>query len=154
MAEAIVTEAREPVKLLENRFGLTEHMQQSWFVTAPDAHTIEDILDVHYWTNVANKLRPFDEIKVASESGKFLLILHVAAIAKASAKVELLHKYEFKAPKEAIESRGANYVAKWRGPYGKWGVLRLSDSTLMRDKFPNEEDAWAYIAGLNQALAA
>lgn len=147
-------DAIEPVKLLEHNFKLAETMHNTWFVTAPESVTIEDVLVPEFWTHCARMLRPCDEIKVYSESGKFRLHLHVRAVSRVAARVDVLSRHEFKVEGSAVEVLGDKYTVKWRSPQSRYAVYRVADNSLVKDRFQSEDDAYTYIRDLDRTLAA
>ncbi|WP_036258183.1 hypothetical protein [Methylocapsa aurea] len=133
--------------LNESRFKLSEHAFNRWFVTAETGTTIEEILHRDYWRHIARNLRPYDEIRVAIDSGDWLLVLHVASAGATWANVVELQRFEsLKAGASAVaQDEGEGLHVDWRGPHARFAVMRKSDGNVVKDKFQDRALAEEYI---------
>ena len=151
MSDAKAAEQKEPVKILEGRFGLASYLSNVWRITTPDDVTEKDIMRPEFWAHVANRLRPCDEIIVIPDNQKFRLHLIITGSGKQWAKVEKLSRHDFKTESEDV---GSPHMIKWRGPVAKWSVIRKSDGAIMRDRLESDEDAHRAARDLDNAIAA
>ena len=138
--------ALHPTKFLGAEFVRTLH------VANPEVGTpYADVLEPEYWVHIASRLRPFDRIEVVPEDGSYFAELFVQDAGRLWAKVVEPRFVSF----ETIEKNDPlnGYEIKWRGS-AKWGVVRLSDNTAMKDGFSSKGEAEKYIRAHVKALAS
>lgn len=144
-----MSDTRAP-RLATSRLSLAEHKRSIHFVT-PEAGTAPDaLLDPAYWTHVARLLRPLDRIEAVCEDGTWhqeLLVQYAGTIEAKVARLSLTKLDEVDA--EAMESDVAE--VKFRGPVGKWSVVR-KDGQVLKDGM-SKADAVEFLAGLKPKAA-
>ena len=148
-----IEEKKEHRQLLETRFSLAEHKRNVWFVVPEDGTTPDETLEAAYWSHAAPKMRPCDEVIIHSENGAWRLHLHVLATGRNWAKVTVLSKHDFGVV-EAQAVSSPDFEIKWRGPNGKYAVIRKSDGVVIKDKFDSDPAASAYLADYRKTIGA
>lgn len=140
------------MKLTINRFQSAEFTRHIWVVTPEHGTAFEDVLKPEYWSHVSAKMRPTDRIEVNAEDGSYFAELIIIAAGRQWAKVSVLRKVDLE---RATEGNGdAQFEVKWGGPHHKYRVIRLSDGHVIKDSFPDKEEANKYIAQHIKTLAA
>lgn len=111
------------------------------------------LLEPSYWAHVAAMFKPRDRIEVYPEDGSYYAELFVVAAGRQWAKVVELRKVDLNAG-AAIPVPAAEFVVNWGGPSHKHRVIRKSDNTVLKSGFSTPEEANAWLADYQKALAA
>lgn len=140
------------VQLNGNRMKEAEFWRTLWVVNAEPGTTKKDLLKPDYWAHVASRFKPLDRLEVRSDDGSFVAEYLVLTCERTYAKVKEIHWYDLEGkevgvPDEALEE----FEHRWRGPHGKWSVVRKSDDALMIEQLPNKETALQWIANKKAA---
>jgi hypothetical protein len=155
MAEPAKIETKKQTPLTVSRFQESSYAQNTWFVTAPPHTKVEDLLEVEYWRHVGDKLKPFDEIKAITEDGLWYARFLVVSCDRVWAKVKLLEQHDLSVDmKEIPLSSNDNYSVKWKGPIGKYAVVRKSDGSVLKDGLTTQLDGYQWLDGYIKSLAA
>jgi hypothetical protein len=139
-------------QLHPSRFALAEHKRNVYFVTPPEATTLDDVLQPVFWSHVAARLRPTDRVEVHAEDGSWFAELAVRDAGHLHAKLVPLRVFEF----DAIEPQAssADHEVCWKGPHHRWAVMRLSDRQLVKSECASREEAQMWLAGNAKMLRA
>lgn len=118
--------------------------------TTPIRTPFEDVLEPEFWSQVAYKLRPGDEITVHTDDMTYTGRLYVRDVSKPSmsslpnravvAKLAFLQL----GPLEK-DLRTKTHEAKFMGPHLKWCVIALEDQAVLKDGFSTAEDAQGWM---------
>ncbi len=131
--------------LLESRYDLAEHKPNQWFATVPEGVEPNDLFQTAYWSHVAYKLRPMDEIIVTNDACAWRIHLLVEDAWQVGARVAELGRHSL-APLEQPETEHDLRI-QWRGPHSKWCVVRR-DGVLIKDKMPTRELAMQHMTAM------
>lgn len=126
-------------------------------VILPDGVPFDVVNDPHFWSYVAKRLSPFDEIQVIPEDGSWIAELYVVQCGDFGARVALRSKTTLEAI--AIEDAAIpqGYSVKFSGPVVGWSVLRGSERIYPPKpytKAADKADAIAWLKSYTRTLAA
>lgn len=138
-------------KLGESNFRPAEFVTRRWSVTLEDSTPYERLFDSDYWSHVAKKMQIGDIVEVHAENRTWFTELYVVYAHRQAAKVVELRKVGLASAPE-IEDIPSPFSVKWRGPNGKWAVMRGND--VMQSGFVSVEEAEIAKANLTRNLAA
>ena len=128
------------------RFALSEHTNQDWTVTVETGTSLEDILNVAFFSNVANRLRPYDRIRVRIDTGEFYAELLVLGCGKTWAKTVPIFSMDLAAKAdEKMQESNDEYRVQWRGPHLKFCIIRNSDNEPVKERLETKADAEAWL---------
>lgn len=115
--------------------------------------TREQIEDPGFWSHVAAKLRPYDEIRVLRDDGTIYAKLLVLGCDRTWAKVRVL-MWESLTTKDVAQSQDADFKIEWKGPHRKHCVIRASDSEIVHDGATSKADAQVWLDNYRRTVAA
>lgn len=137
------------VKLSEADMQTAESVQQLWLCTPPPGTSPDDVLTPTFWVHVARKLRVMAKVAVMPKDGKWYGEYLVTYVNGLEAKVDSLL---FKKLEDVKPTSESDYEVKWISPPCKFGVIRKSDKTRIKDGFEKEADAQAWARANEKAL--
>lgn len=140
-------------RLSESQFNLQSFKTNRWAVIPTDGTQFDKLLERSYWTNVARKLRPCDIIEVHAADGSYFAELYVRSASSLEATVVVLRHQDLAAV-EAPASDGPEYFVKYRNPAARFGVLRVSDRSVLKDGFQTAELAEGWLRDYRRSMAA
>jgi hypothetical protein len=125
-----------------------------WVITAHENTKPEDLLRLEYWTNVAEKLKPYDKIEARADDGTWYAEYLVVESERLWSRVCLLNKVDLdEAPKSDEARPEAEFRVEWKGPAHKWSVIRSSDSAMVKEGLGSRTEANAWVAARMKAGA-
>lgn len=142
------------IKIPEARFKEAQYARSHWFVIAEYGTTLEDIKKPEYWAHVAKSLKPCDEITVISEDMTFKVNLDVLEASRLWARVFVTDFIEYTSVGEMPDTPSPDYKIKYAGPHNKYQVVRLSDSSVVKETFADEDQARLWLKDYVRATAA
>lgn len=152
--------AKPNPQLDADRFKTAEHERNVWTATVEPGITREQITNSAFWSHMAAKLRPYDQIEVRCDDGRFFGQLLVMSAERTWAKVRVLAWHDFtrdvtqaQPKKDDPDAPPVNYKVEWKGPHKKWCVIRLSDSTMVHEEAASKEDAQRWLDGHLRVVA-
>jgi hypothetical protein len=157
-----MAEFAKAARLRADKFTTAEQSLQVWIAVADAGTAPEALLDPAYWAHCAQSVRwsedqarkakrPFlAEIKAYAEDGTWRMELKITRSGPGEVFVKQLSLTMLDA---AAESEAAGYIVKWRSPSAKWGVVRPSDGTVLKDGFADKGEAAAWMTTHLQAAA-
>lgn len=135
------------------RFSLNEHANQDWTVTVESGTSLEDVLNPAFFSNVANRLRPYDRIRVRVDTGEFYAELLVLHCGKTWAKTVKLYSFDLtKKTAEKVETGSEEYRVQYRGPHLKFCVIRVSDNQPVKERLDTKLDAEAWLVNYSKVV--
>lgn len=151
---AVVKEDAVLKPLSEARLKLTvasaADVGNQFAATTPIRTPFENVLEPEFWSQVAYKLRPGDEITIHTDDMTYTGRLYVRDVSKPSmsslpnravvAKLAFLQL----GPLEK-DLRTKTHEAKFMGPHLKWCVIALDDQAVLKDGFSTAEDAQGWM---------
>lgn len=144
-AAKLVEVEKKPINILPSQLTNRETVQQQFVLTAKPEQAPEDFEDPRAYSTIAEKIRPTDEITVIHEGGDWMMKLYVIATSRQWVRV---HRYHFSDLKQAMEGVSApdegvydEYDVKWRGPHGKFAVVRKEDNSVISSGHEDREAA-------------
>jgi hypothetical protein len=142
------------ITLKESNFQSNEFWFPTWAANAELGTTKEDLLKPAFWAHVAPKLRPGAIVLVRAEDNSFFAQLFVVDSGRTWAKMHILLFVEMDAvASPEIPSGDGEFTVKWAGPQAKFRVTRVSDKAVMKDGFPNKNEADKWIIDYQKALS-
>lgn len=140
-----------PKMLAESNFRLAQYVTNRWSVTLDDATPYDRLFEADYWAHVGRKMQIGDIVEVHAENGTWFAELYVVGAHRLAAKVVEMRKIDLAAAPE-VSTVASPLSVKWRGPNGKWSVMRGND--VMQSGFQTAEEAEMHKAALSKTLAA
>lgn len=117
-------------------------IKRTWDLTPAEGTTVENLLNPEFWSHIAAKLQPDDQIWVTPADRNFVAHLLVVDCTNLSARMQVLSHHEID-PVSAHEDD--RYEVKWGGPKHKWRVLRKSDAAVVEHGFASRGAAYKHI---------
>lgn len=157
MAEAPKQRAAEepgrqlpPARLKGREFANQDHA-----ATVEQGTTVEDLKRPEFWSHVAPKLRPYDEIRVSVDDGTFYARLLVLSVGRNWAKTHVLENHTLTSKDvDMTQAEGYDgYEVKYRGAHCKFSVIRKADSTVIHEGMTSKAEAETWLAGHLKQLA-
>jgi len=129
--------------LRSKKFIQAEHINTRWTALIK-ADEKESIANPEFWTQVSEKLKPFDHIEVQTEDRTFWADLLVLACGRGWATVQVLNFVEVEnvSIDSVEEVEGLKIIH--RGPQLNWCVIRKNDGTILQENLPNQGAAHRY----------
>lgn len=132
----------------------TETAIATWHHQVEFGVSPEEIMLPEYWANVVrHQLRPGHEIIVVAADYSWRAHLMVRAVGQSEAHVGLIHAQTFGSKPQVTAAESA-YRIEWRGAQRQYGVIRKSDSAVVKENFPDEMTAQKWIISHDKAMAA
>lgn len=135
------------------RLPLFTNAAARYRIFAPEGQSIENVCEKTYFEHVTRMLKPGFIVEVLAEDGTWYAELMVRAVSAREAQVGVLSHTVFDGTAEPSEV-DTGYEVKWRGPKGKFTVMRTSDGETVKAGFDSKEAASVWLAGHTKALAA
>ncbi len=129
-----------------------EHYQTVFWHEPAVGTEFQDLLKTEYWTHVARQMRPFTVVKIVPEDLSYYAELLVTAVGPLSASMQVLRE-----PLKitANQATGDNeFEIKWVSPTRKFGVVRKSDGSMLKDGFETKERADTWRRDHSKVMAA
>lgn len=130
-------------RLSEAEFSLTESVQMMITVTPPVGTKREEMLEPIFWSHVARRMKPMTEIRAMPRDGAWYGIYLVIYADHLQAKLKEIGFWDLDTLSEP-ESETDEYDVKWISPPVRFGVIRKSDKSVIKDKFQTKEQAYAW----------
>ena len=142
------------MKLETARFSLDEHVNQGWTMTVEAGTVLEDVLKPEFLANVSSQLRPYDRIRVRTDTGEWYAELLVLTCGRVWAKLIPLFSIDLTSKDVDITQSEASdkYFVQYRGPHLKFCVLRNSDKESIKEHLETKLDAQAWLAAYTAAI--
>ena len=148
--------------LAEHEMLSAEFAQNVWTVTVPPGTKVEDLEEPIFWTNVAVKLRMWDELRChyRHSDGMWMAKFIVTACDDEKRTWAKIKRTEFHklvegsaqaVPAEPMKHK--EFEVKLRGPQG-WSVVRKVDGKIMMERGKLPEDANYWIRNYEAKVAA
>lgn len=128
------------------RFSLDEHVNSNWTMTVEAGTSFEDVCNPAFFSNVAARLHPYDQIRVRIDTGEWYAILLVVDCARTWAKVVPLI-----APIKLVAEGGepaevdSQYEIKFLGPHKKFCVIRKMDKEAIKEQCATKQEAHSWL---------
>jgi hypothetical protein len=152
-APAVMQAPPKVAPLAADRWQLGEFLNARHAVCLPAGTPFANVLSPEFWANIV-RLRPDDIIEVRTEDRKFYAELLVLARGRNWATVAVIRNpVELKSAALPPSDTSA-YKVEYAGSHAQWRVLRASDNSVMRDKFPTEDAALLWVRNTERAQAA
>lgn len=139
--------------LAADRWQLGEFLNARHAVCLVAGTPFENVLQPEFWANIV-RLRPDDIIEVRTEDRKFYAELIVLARGRNWATVAVIREPIALKSAALPPSMTSAYTIEYGGSHVQWRVLRHSDRSVVRDKFPTEDAAVLWVKNTERAQAA
>lgn len=133
------------------RFKEAIYELREWVVNAPEKVTIEDVQRPEFWSHVAPKMRPYDEIRVRAEDGTWYARLLVTGTDRTWARVAVL-EYKKLTTYDVSQTQSARFELRLRGPQHKWCVIRLLDNQVIKSECQTRDEAAMWLREYEKTL--
>lgn len=141
------------VPLQVTRWQIGEFMNTRHSVAPASGTPFEDLLRPEFWANIT-RLRAGDIIEVRPEDQSYYAELYVLRRDRTSATVAVVREpVKLVAAYKPLPGE-TSFKVEFAGSHGQWRVLRLSDNTMIRDRFGSEGEARAWLVQYERMLAA
>lgn len=152
LAEAPI--ATKLPKLHPSSLKRGEHSRSVYFIAPAANVAFEAVLEPIYWHHVASTLRPGDLIEVFAEDTSYWAMLLVSYAGDNTAKVEALIHKQIAGSGEVEFTPIEGYSIPWRGPNGKFAVMRDADKSIIQSNFRTKEEAQTWMIQNKRQLSA
>lgn len=151
LAAHTITKGVPMAQQIEARhYGLAEFRHTDHSITLPDGFAYDALFERDTWAHIAPRLKPHDIIHVRDERGTLYARLYVRACDRLWAVVKEIERVSLVDEEPAMA--GGLRVA-YRGK-AKWCVIRDSDNMRLQSGFDTQEQANAWLADHQRAIAA
>jgi hypothetical protein len=135
LAETVTEFPKRNAKLPEGNFKQAEFKRNVFRVELPYGLPFEDMLRPEYWAHVSRLLNREggDIIEVFAADKSIYAELLVLAASKIDAKVVVLRLIHLDDLERASVDT-SEFKVQWRGPDGRFAVIRLSDKQVVSPK--------------------
>jgi hypothetical protein len=139
----------EPI--LVKNMQLMQYAHQTHVCITRSTLTKSQIQDEATWAFVAKKLRMHDRVQVMDSQASQLAEGIVTYVSGNKVKVQIyaLHKLN---DSDMTEIPYKDYLIRWGGVASKWTIVAKSDGTILREDFPSDDEAIAYLKDHYKAL--
>ena len=132
MPRAAVVEKPRSVQCQPGRMKLASHAYNSWSINAPEGVITDDLDKADFWSLLAQKLRPFDEIRIVADDSTWVAYGIVKSCSRNWAEIKVKNVIELGKPADPSVSK--LYKAEWKGPERRWCVIRIKDGAILQDQ--------------------
>lgn len=113
---------------------------EDYRVILPEGQAFENLLDPYFWSNVAKKFVPFDEIQVIAEDGAWIAEFYVIQCGDNWARIALKNKLDLHATAVEDDTLPAGYSIKFGGPVVGWSILRGAERVFPQKPYNRPAD--------------
>jgi hypothetical protein len=129
-----------------SRFTENVYVNTDWTLTVERGTSLEDVLNPAFLANVANRLHPYDHIRVRVDSGEWYAELMVLQCGRVWAKLMVLSKHSLTDEEVNAEEVDDQYFVQFCGPHKKFCVIRKSDKEAIKEQCANKSEAQAWLS--------
>jgi len=130
-----------------------EHAYRRHNLTAPVGTMPEDLENPTFWVNVANRLRPGDEVRVVDDGYQWVSVVFIAFCNGLDVRAKILYGVDLDFEGELPDEVSSNYEVKLRGTH-RFCVIRKSDGEILQENIATKSAAekWRedYLKALRQ----
>ncbi|EEG07112.1 hypothetical protein [Pseudogulbenkiania ferrooxidans] len=139
------TAESKPIKaapaLVRSQLKLREAVSNHWRVIVGKDVTRERLCQSDFWSIVSRDFTPYDEIAVASETGRFYARLLVLSAGQGYCDLYELEYHELPVLLAPVDSMPNGYDIFYAGPEKGWCCKRLVDGVLMFEGETSKQSA-------------
>lgn len=133
--------AKAAPALNRSALKLAESVRNCWRVVVGRDVTRERLLQSDFWSVVSRDFTVYDEIAVASESGRFFARLLVLSAGQGYCDLFELEYHELPVLLAPVDSMPSGYDIFYAGPEKGWCCKRLVDHVLMFEGETSKQSA-------------
>lgn len=152
-AEQTETQARERPVPQAAGIRLAEHEFQRHGLTAPEGTVPDDLENPAFWPNVANRLRPGDEVRVVDHDFQWLAYVFISFCNGLDVRAKVIMGTDLAVEGDVPDDLGSDFECKLKGPR-RWCLVRKSDGEIIKEgiatKAEAEKEKEQYIQALRQ----
>lgn len=152
-ATEVVVVKKAP-KLGPSALHRADHARSPYRIQPAASVEYADILAPIYWHHIASKLRPGDIVEVWPEDRAYFAMLVVVAAEDNTAKVEEIVFRKFDSPALEEVTMPVGYGIDWRGPNGKFAVVRNLDKQVIQSGFVKKDEAIKWLVENRRTLVS
>lgn len=139
-------------KIHPSRFHLDANQHNTWCIHPEHGVPFEAMLEPEFWAHIGDsRLKPGDTIVVYPADNSYRAELVVRASGRLFAHVAVWQYREF-AP--IALNQPLRFETRYLDAQQKWGVVRLSDRSVMQAGFDTQDQAVAWLGVHSRSLAA
>lgn len=152
MAEAAQKETKQrerPQPAVEVNLHPSESKGNTWHLDVPVGEQgvlPEELIDEAYWCHLANKIRPFDEVRAFSEDRGWYAKYLVLDVGTNWARVKLLEKHLLDGMTPETRRPAVGYQVIFKGNIRLWCIVRDADKKVIKDGMKSESEAYGALA--------
>jgi hypothetical protein len=144
---------KKVIPLNQTRMKEADYACERWFVSVPSGTAAKDLLDPTYWRNLGDKLKPLAHVTAVTEDSTWHATFLVVAAQRLWAKLHMLSYTDLSATKaDTPLTDDQNYSVEWKGPLGKFAVIRKSDAATLKDGFTTMLEGHQWLDGHLKAM--
>ena len=152
-ATAAAPKSDKVAPLAADRWQLGEFINARHAICLPAGTPFDNVKRPEFWANIV-RIKPDDIIEVRTEDRKFYAELLVLARGRNWATVAVIREPVALKAAALPPSATSAYKIEYGGSHVQWRVLRESDMSVIRDKFPTEDAAQLWVRNTEKAQAA
>lgn len=154
MAEATATDnvvalptTKRVQELNPSRMKECEFERTVYTITAHENTEPDDLLKPEYWTNVAEKFKPFDKVEARADDGSWYAEYLVMETSRRWTRMHLLAAHNLTTADVSLtQVKLGEFGIEWKGPARKFCVIRLADQEMIHEGEASKAGAHAWLA--------
>lgn len=115
---------------------------------------LEHVLEPLYWHHHTHKIKPGDVIRAFAEDRSYWALLLVHSVGDNTAKIEPLLVKKFGGDADTDYTPIPGYTVSWRGPNGRYAVVRDADKSVIHANCLTKEEAQKWMIDNKRSLLA
>lgn len=139
-------------KIHPSRFKLAEQVVNTHCIVVEEGVPFDAMKEPSYWSHIANRLRPGDEIKVRTDDGAYAATLYVKEVAHQAARV--VPVWYVSLSEVDVLPADTEYEVRYAGPIHKHRVIRKKDNAIIESGIDSKVAAYAAMAVHAKQMAA
>ena len=146
-AEVTVATTKRVQELNPSRMKECEFERTVYTITTHENTSPEDLLKPEYWTNVAEKFKPFDKVEARADDGSWYAEFLVLETSRRWTRMHLLMQANLTTTDVSLtQSKLGEFNIEWKGPARKFCVIRASDQEMIHEGEQSKGTAHAWLA--------
>ncbi len=134
-------------KLHYGRLLSVEHARRELVANIPAGTSLETVLNPEYWSHYTKDITPNTIIECMCEDGSWEASLRVMFVSQTEVQTQVRWKATY--DKVDVVEESETHFIKWISPANKFGVVRTSDKTVVKDGFYPKKQAQQFLQTLS-----
>ena len=146
-APAVVPTTKRVQELNPSRMKECEFERTVYTCTTHENTSPEDLLKPEYWTNVAEKFKPFDKVEARADDGSWYAELLVLETSRRWTRMHMLAAHNLTTQDVSLtQSKLQEFAVEFKGPHRKHCVIRISDQEIIHEGESTKAGAHLWLA--------